>query len=100
MDRTLPTFSDILQNEVEAIKMVRGLLMKDDQLALDEVLVYLDHHLAAGASAVHLHPFEAILLVMLLEEHKEVKRLKHLVEKLETSLIMEISNSPPRFVPP
>jgi len=37
-------------------------------------------HLAAAAYAGHALPFEIFLLAMLLEEHKEVIRLRSLVE--------------------
>ena len=39
-------------------------------------------HLAPAAYAAHPLPFESFLLAMLLEEHKEVMRLRQAVERL------------------
>jgi hypothetical protein len=44
------------------------------------------HHLAAAAYASHLLPFEVMLLAMLVEEHKEVIRLRERLDKLTFEL--------------
>jgi hypothetical protein len=49
---------------------------------LDELFASARQHLAAVAYAAHALPFEAILLAMLLEEHKEVRRLRERLEAL------------------
>jgi hypothetical protein len=40
-------------------------------------------HISAAAYAAHALPFETFLMAMLLEEHKEVMRLRKILEKLE-----------------
>ena len=42
-----------------------------------------DIWISAAAHAAHVLPFEVFLLAMLLEEHKEVMRLRTQVEELE-----------------
>jgi hypothetical protein len=53
-------------------------------LALDELFVAARQHTAAAQYAAHALPFEVMLLAMLLEEHKEVKRMRDRLEVLET----------------
>jgi hypothetical protein len=48
--------------------------------------VHVYKHLMAVNHANHLLPFETYLLAMLLEEHKEVKRLQSKVEELKKKL--------------
>ena len=51
-----------------------------DQLALDELFVSAKKHTAEAAYAVHALPFEIFLLSILLEEHKDVMRLRQQIE--------------------
>jgi len=47
---------------------------------LDDLFALARQHLAATAYASHALPFETLLLCMLLEEHKEVMKLRQYVE--------------------
>ena len=49
---------------------------RSDQTALDDLFAAAQQHLAAAAYAAHALPMEVFLLAMLLEEHKEVLRLR------------------------
>ena len=80
MGRTLPSVSQILLQEQEAFARFRRALRRSDQLALDDLFVSAQKHLSAAAYASHALPFEVFLLAMLLEEHKEVIRLRRLVD--------------------
>jgi len=66
--------------EREAFSRFRRALRRNDQLALDDLFASARKHLAAAAYAAHALPMETFLLAMLLEEHKEVMRLRQLVE--------------------
>ncbi len=81
MGRTLPTVTQVFQQEQAALGRFRRALRKSDQAALDELFAAARQHLAAAAYAAHISPFESFLLAMLLEEHKEVQRLRSLLEK-------------------
>jgi hypothetical protein len=82
MGRTLPTATQIFLQEEQAFVHFRRALRRSDQLALDDLFASARQHLAAVAYAAHALPFEAVLLAMLLEEHKEVLRLRERLEAL------------------
>jgi hypothetical protein len=80
MGRTLPSITQAFLQEQEAFSRFRRALRRGDQLALDELFAAAHKHLAAAAYAANALPFETFLLAMLLEEHKEVLRLRQLME--------------------
>ena len=82
MGRSLPTASQLILNQLAELKPIYAALRRSDQLALDELFVAARQHLAAAAYAAHALPMEIFLLAMLLEEHKEVQRLRTRVEAL------------------
>lgn len=84
MGRTLPSITQSLQEEQAAFSRFRRALRRADQLALDELFVAARQHLAAAAYAANLLPMETFLLSMLLEEHKEVIRLRDQMEALQS----------------
>lgn len=84
MGRTLPSITQSLSEEQAAFSRFRRALRRSDQLALDELFIAARQHLAAAAYSANLLPMETFLLSMLLEEHKEVIRLRSRVEALET----------------
>ena len=83
MGRTLPSTNQIFQQDEAALARFRRALRRSDQLALDDLFNAAQKHLSAAAYAANLLPFETFLLSMLLEEHKEVVRLRDAVEKLQ-----------------
>ena len=83
MGRTLPSITQEFYEEEAALSRFRRALRRSDQLALDELLVAARQHLAAAAYASNLLPMETFFLAMLLEEHKEVQRLRNEVERLQ-----------------
>ncbi len=82
MGRTLPSITQTFLQEQGSFTRFRRALRRADQLALDDLFSAARQHLAAAAYASHALPFEVFLLAMLLEEHKEVRRLRTLVEAL------------------
>ena len=81
MGRTLPSITQAFLHEQESFARFRRALRRSDQLALDDLFAAAHQHLAAAAYASHALPFETFLLAMLLEEHKEILRLRHIVER-------------------
>ena len=61
----------------------RCALRRDDQLVFDDLFTAAQKHISATAYAAHALPFETFLMAMLLEEHKEVMRLREIVAVLE-----------------
>ena len=82
MGRTLPSITQTFLQEQEAFGRFRRALRRSDQVALDDMFASAQQHLAAAAYAAHALPLETFLMAMLLEEHKEVMRLRVLVERL------------------
>lgn len=81
MGRTLPSITQAFLQEQESFARFRRALRRSDQLALDDLFNAAQQHLAAAAYAAHALPFETFLLAMLLEEHKEVMRLRLSLEE-------------------
>jgi hypothetical protein len=82
MGRTLPSITQTFLQEQQSLAKFRRALRLEDQRALDDILAASRQHLAAAAYASHLLPFEVMLLAMLVEEHKEVMRLRSQLEIL------------------
>jgi hypothetical protein len=82
MGRTTPTLSVILQKEQAELSRFRRALRKEDQLVFDELWADASKHMMACTVADHLLPFEVFLLAMLLEERKEIMRLRRSVDEL------------------
>ena len=84
MGRTLPSATIVFMQEEAAFGRFRRALRRSDQVALDDLFVSARQHLAATQYAAHALPFEVMLLAMLLEEHKEVMKLRERMEALST----------------
>jgi hypothetical protein len=84
MGRTLPSITQAFHEERNAFSRFRRALRRSDQLALDDLFVSAQKHLAAAAYATNALPMETFLLAMMLEEHKEILRLRTQVEALQT----------------
>ena len=86
MGRTLPSITQAFLIEQDSFGRFRRALRRSDQLALDDLFSSARQHLAAAQYAAHALPFEVFLLSMLLEEHKEVMRLRGQMDELLTRL--------------
>jgi hypothetical protein len=82
MGRTLPSATVVFLQEEAAFARFRRALRRSDQLALDDLFTSARQHLAAAQYASHALPFEVFLLAMLLEEHKEVLRMRQQIEDI------------------
>lgn len=76
MGRTLPSITQVFIQDQAELQRFRRALRQADQIAFDELFDLAHRHMAEAAYAGSATPFEIFLLSMLLEEHKEVKRLK------------------------
>jgi hypothetical protein len=87
MGRTLATFTQLLNQEIDSWRRYRRALRQDDQAALDALFASARRHSAAGAYLARETPFDVIVLSMLLEEHKRLTALQQQVSDLETRLL-------------
>ena len=81
MGRTLPTANQIILSEQTAFANFRRALRREDQRHFDTLFAHARKHTAAISQANHALPFEAILLAMLIEQAREIDRLKHILAK-------------------
>lgn len=82
MGRTVSSITQTFLEEKAAFSRFRRALRRRDQQALDDLFAAARKHLSAASYASHALPFETFLLAMLLEEHKEVRRLREQVAAL------------------
>jgi hypothetical protein len=87
MGRTLPSVTQVFLHEQESFLRFRRALRRSDQKALDDLFAAAHKHLAAAAYASHALPFEIFLLSMLLEEHKQVLRMRYLLKPSDAAAL-------------
>jgi hypothetical protein len=87
MGRTLATFTQLVQQEIDSWSRYRRALRREDQQALDALFAAARHHAPAGAYLARETPFEVMLLSMLIEQQKHVVILQQKVTILETRLL-------------
>ncbi len=83
MGRTVSSITQTFLEEKAAFARFRRALRQRDQQALDDLFASARKHLSAASYASHALPFETFLLAMLLEEHKEVIRLRQKIAALD-----------------
>ena len=86
MGRTLPSISALFRQEQVKLREFARAMSPADQRVLDELFTYAQLHLAEAAHAAHALPFEVFLLSMLLEQHKEVIRMRWKIKELQDHL--------------
>ncbi len=86
MGRTLETFTRLVDREKGRLKKFRRALRREDQEVLDELFAAARYHAAAGAYAGDSVPLEIMLLSMLIEQRKEINRLREHLGETEVSL--------------
>lgn len=90
MGRTLPSVTQVFLHEQESFLRFRRALRRSDQKALDDLFAAAHKHLAAAAYASHALPFEVFLLSMLLEEHKQVLRMRYLLSPHDSAALEQL----------
>jgi hypothetical protein len=90
MGRTRPSVTQVFLREQESFSRFRRALRRSDQKALDDLFAAAHKHLAAAAYASHALPFEIFLLSMLLEEHKQVLRMRYLLSPKDAAALAQL----------
>ena len=80
MGRTVPTFTMVIQAEMETWSKFRRGLRKEDQDALDELFRAARMQLASSAYAARPIPFESIVMSMLIMQQRMIKDLQQRLE--------------------
>jgi hypothetical protein len=76
MGRTIPTFTRYLENELASWSAFRRALVQEDREAFDQLFRLAKRHIAAASCATRPIPFDALVMAILLEQQKEIERLK------------------------
>jgi hypothetical protein len=76
MGRTLPTFNTYLEQEMEQWGPFRRALRREDQPAFDRLFAFAKRHMAEAAYVARPLPFDALVMSILLEQQKEIERLR------------------------
>jgi len=76
MGRTVPTYRMTLESIVQSWSDYRRALPKDDREAFDEMTNKARMHASASTYATFTDPVEGALLSILLEQEKELRRLR------------------------
>ena len=84
MGRTVPTFTMVIQQEMESWSKFRRGLRKEDQETFDELFRAARLQLASSAYAARPIPFESIAMSMLLAQQGMIKELQCRITQLET----------------
>jgi hypothetical protein len=84
MGRTVPTFTMVLQQELESWSKFRRGLRKEDQDALDDLFRAARLQLASSAYAARPIPFESIVMSMLVAQQRRIAALEALTARPET----------------
>jgi hypothetical protein len=82
MGRTVPTFTMVLQQEMEGWSKFRRGLRREDQEALDDLFRAARLQLAGSAYAARPIPFESIIMSMMVMQHRLIRELQKTVAAL------------------
>lgn len=83
MGRTVPTFTMVIQQEMESWSKFRRGLRKEDQDALDELFRAARLQLASSAYAARPIPFESIAMSMMIMQQRMIHELREKMMRLE-----------------
>lgn len=73
MGRTIASITQTWQQEEAALKRFERALRREDQILLDELLVFSRFHLAEASYASNLYPLDMYLIAIMLEMYKQLK---------------------------
>ena len=94
MGRTVPTFTNIIDDEIASWGKFRHALRAEDQEAFDDLFRAARIHLAEHFYAMRTVPFESIIMSIVLEQQKLIRRLDGRLRQLEQEQATRIHNAP------
>ena len=80
MGRTLPTFNMYLEQEIAQWRPYRRALRREDQAVFDRLFGLAKRHMAEAANVSRPIPFDTLVISILLEQQKEIERLRERME--------------------
>ncbi len=82
MGRTVPTFTNVIDAELASWSKFRRGLRKGDQEAFDERFRAAKLHLAENFYAMRTVPFESIMMSIVVEQQKTIRKLEEELKAL------------------
>ena len=82
MSRLLPPATELLIDKIEELGPFYAVLRRPDQLVLDDIFELVHQHQFALQQARNLRPLEALVWLVMLEEHKRINQLQAKHQKL------------------
>ena len=86
MGRTVPTFTNLIDYEVQSWSKYRRGLPQNDQELFDEVFRAAKRQLASNFYAMRTIPFESIIMSIVVEQQKLIRQLEDRIVRLEERL--------------
>ena len=86
MGRTVPTFTMVLQQEIDSWGKFRRGLRKEDQEALDDLFRAAQLQLAGSAYAARPIPFESVAMAMLVAQQQKIRHLEEMIISMAEQL--------------
>jgi dihydroxyacetone kinase-like predicted kinase len=87
MGRTVPTYRLTLESIIQSWSEYRRALPRDDREVFDKMVNRARMHASASTYAAFTDPVEGALLSILLEQEKEIRRLRKRDEGLDPGLL-------------
>ena len=84
MGRTVPTFTNLIDEELARWSKFRRGLRKDDQDIFDVIFRAARLHLAENFYTMRPVPFESMMLSLMIEQQKSIRRLEETVQHLRS----------------
>ena len=82
MGRTVPTFTNLIDAELASWSKFRRGLRKDDQEIFDEIFRTAQLHLAENFYAMRAIPFESMMMSIVMEQQKAIRRLEEEIKQM------------------
>ena len=92
MGKTLPPFSQLIEQERRRWAPFKRALPKEDQATFDHLFDCAKLHVQAGVMVSRAWPFETIVMAVMLEQEKLIGRLLHQLQELKAERLARCPN--------
>ena len=83
MGRTVPTWRNRVESELNALNAFRRALNSSDRKALDELMNGVRNRRAAGGMLPSIDVWKPMLISMILESYKKIAELENAIKELQ-----------------
>tara|TARA_B100000405_G_scaffold43346_1_gene28792 strand:+ start:112 stop:372 length:261 start_codon:yes stop_codon:yes gene_type:complete len=84
MGRTVPTWRNRVESELNALNAFRRALNSSDRKALDELMNGVRNRRAAGGMLPSIDVWKPMLISMILESYKKIAELENTIKELQS----------------